>query len=301
MSAQRPSFSLPEAPTKSCYAFAVSAPPLEKLEVLRKLLREMNSALVCFSGGIDSAFVLSIATEQLGTRAVGMTAVSPSLPQREHEAARRIAEELGARHELVLSGELSRPGYVQNGPDRCFHCKSELYAIAHQKQKEWELSWILNGTNTDDQGDYRPGLIAAKEAGARSPLVEAALSKADVRNLARHVGLRIWDKPAAACLSSRIPYGTSVTRERLARVEALETALQDLGFRRVRVRFHETVARIEVPPEELPRLVEPKTAQQVTAAGREAGFQFVTADLLGYRSGSLNEMLQGRSLRVMQS
>jgi len=188
----------------------------QQLDSLRGILRELGSVLVCYSGGIDSAFVLAVAHAELGDRAIGMTAVSPSLSEGEKEDAARIAQKLGASHRFVDSHELERPGYVQNGPDRCFHCKSELYDIAEAKRREWQLSAVVNGTNRDDLGDYRPGLEAAKNAGARSPLVEVGMTKSDVRAAAQAIGMDVWDKPAAACLSSRIPYGTSVTTERLA-------------------------------------------------------------------------------------
>src|SRR5882672_10598791 len=208
----------------------------ERLDALRTVLRDMGSVLVCYSGGIDSALVLAVATEQLGDRAVGMTAVSPSLPAREREDAARIAARIGAVHRLVESEEMERPGYVANGPDRCFHCKSELYEIARDRQSAWSLAEVVNGTNLDDLGDHRPGLEAAKRASVRSPLLEAGFTKADVRAVAQSLGMDVWDKPAAACLSSRIPYGTSVTRERLARIGGFEEELCALGFRRVRVR-----------------------------------------------------------------
>jgi uncharacterized protein len=207
--------------------------PAQKLELLRVRLRELGSLLVCYSGGIDSAFLLAVATEELGPRAVGMTAVSPSLAPSEKEDAARIARGLGADHRFVESNELARDGYVQNGPDRCFHCKTELYEIARHKAEEWQLAAIANGTNTDDLGDYRPGLEAARKAGVQSPLVEVGMSKADVRAAARLIGMDVWDKPAAACLSSRIPYGTSVTRQRLAQIGAFEAELKEQGFRQL--------------------------------------------------------------------
>ncbi|MBM4358996.1 MAG: ATP-dependent sacrificial sulfur transferase LarE, partial [Deltaproteobacteria bacterium] len=193
----------------------------EKLCRLRARLRELDSVLVCFSGGVDSAFVLAVAHEVLGARAIGMTAVSPSLPELERDEAIAIARTIGADHRLVESSEIEDPAYVANNPDRCFHCKSELYRLAHVKQRDWEVGFILNGTNVDDLGDYRPGLEAAKNAGVLSPLVELGFTKADVREAALATGLGVWDKPASACLSSRIPYGTSVTRERLAQVGSL--------------------------------------------------------------------------------
>lgn len=270
-----------------------------KLERLVTLLGEAESVLVCYSGGIDSATVLAAAHRALGGRAVAMTAVSPSLPASEHEDAVRIAREIGADHRLVNSAELSRAGYVANGPDRCFHCKSELYDIAQQRRADWRLRWILNGTNLDDLGDYRPGLEAARLAGVRSPFVELGYDKADVREIAKELGLGSWDKPAAACLSSRIPYGTSVTPERLSQVGGFEADLRGLGFRRSRVRYHDKIARIELDLEELPRLLEPQMREAVVKAGKTHGFLYITLDLAGYRTGSHNEALTGRSLRVL--
>ena len=270
-----------------------------KLAKLRQILRDMQSVLVCYSGGIDSALVLAVAHEQLGTRAIGLTAVSPSLPASERDGATRTAQAIGARHHFVSSRELERPGYVQNGPDRCFHCKSELYSIAEQKLRDWELSEMVNGANLDDLGDYRPGLEAAREARVRSPLIEAGFSKVDVRSAARELGLEIWDKPAAACLSSRIPYGSHVTEERLAQIGGFEAALRALGFQHVRVRWHETIARIEVDVAELPKLIESGVREQIVASGKRFGFAYVTLDLAGYRQGSHNELLGGKALRVI--
>jgi uncharacterized protein len=271
----------------------------DKLERLFRLLQSTESVLVCYSGGIDSAVVLAVAQRALGTRAIGMTAVSPSLPESERQDAVRIAQELGAEHRLVESAELKREGYVANGPDRCFHCKSELYELAEQKRAEWQLRFILNGTNTDDLGDYRPGLEAAKLAGVRSPFLELGFSKADVREVAQALGMTAWDKPAAACLSSRIPYGTSVTPERLGQVGGLEAELRALGFRRSRVRYHDKIARIELDLEDLPRLLQPEMREAVVKAGKTHGFTYITLDLAGYRTGSHNEVLTGRSLRIV--
>jgi pyridinium-3,5-biscarboxylic acid mononucleotide sulfurtransferase len=284
-----------------------------KLDQLRALLRDMGSVLVCYSGGIDSAFVLAVAHEVLGPRAVGITAVSPSLPPYEKEAAVSVAKQIGARHELVESNEIDDPRYVANGSDRCFYCKSELYDVSARKKTEWGLAYVVNGTNVDDLGDYRPGLEAAKSAGVRSVLVECGFTKSDVRAGAAAIGLSIWDKPASACLSSRIPYGTEVTRERLAQIGGLEAELRTLGLRQVRVRWHAlgtaavhdagapgaemALARIEVAREELARAFDAHDA--ITEAGRRYGFKYVTLDLQGYRTGSHNEVLVGKRLRTV--
>ncbi|HRI66273.1 MAG TPA: ATP-dependent sacrificial sulfur transferase LarE [Polyangium sp.] len=276
-----------------------SAVVQDKLTRLRARLAELGSVLVCYSGGVDSAFVLAVAHEVLGPRAIGMTAVSPSLPPREREEAIDIAKLIGADHRLVESQEMEDPSYVANNPDRCFHCKSELYRIASQKRVEWGLAAILNGVNQDDLGDYRPGIEAAKLAGVSSPLVELGFTKDDVRAGADALGLPIWNKPAAACLSSRIPYGTSVTRERLDQIGGFEAALKNLGFRQVRVRYHGELARIEVALEELSRATDVAMRDAIVIAGKKHGFRYVTLDLGGYRMGSHNEVLVGKSLRVV--
>lgn len=274
--------------------------PAGLLDRLIQLLRDAESVLVCYSGGIDSTVVLAAAHRALGPRAIGLTAVSPSLAAAEYADAVRVAREIGADHRLVESAELKRAGYAQNGPDRCFHCKSELYELAERSRASWQLRYVMNGTNTDDLGDYRPGLEAAKLARVRSPFLELGMSKVDVREVARELGLSSWNKPAAACLSSRIPYGTRVTPERLAQVGGFEAALKELGFRRSRVRYHEQLARIEVELDELPRLLDPELREAAIAAGKAHGFTYVTVDLAGYRTGSHNEVLVGaRSLRVV--
>lgn len=267
----------------------------------------MPSVLVCYSGGTDSALVLAFAHRVLGERAVGMTAVSPSLAPSEREEAIALAKEIGARHELVDSNEIEDEAYARNGADRCFHCKSELYRIAAKKRVDWNMAYVVNGTNVDDLGDYRPGLDAAREAGVKSPLVEAGLGKAEVRRIAALLGLRVWDKPAAACLSSRLPYGTRVTRERLEQIARFEESLRGLGLRQVRVRWHglpETdgsrggaFARVEVSKDELSSAFEKRDA--IVENGKRAGFVYVTLDLEGYRVGSHNAVLVGKSLRVV--
>jgi len=270
-----------------------------KLERLSANIGALPSALVCYSGGVDSAFVLAVATRQLGGRAVGMTAVSPSLPPGELDYAKALAKEIGADHRIVASNEMADPRYVANNTDRCFYCKSELYEIAEVKRNEWGLAVTLNGTNCDDLGDYRPGLVAAKDAGVKSPLVDCGFSKADVRAAAHVIGLGAWDKPALACLSSRIPYGTSVTAERLAQIGGFEADLKKLGFRQVRVRYHDKLARVELDIEEMARAVDPAVRSEIVAAGKRSGFHYVTLDLGGYRTGSHNEVIVGKSLRVL--
>ncbi len=280
-----------------------------KLERIQEIIRSYGSVLVCYSGGIDSALVLKIAHDVLGPRAIGMTAVSPSLAPEEREAAIRIAREIGARHELVESHEIDDPSYQANGSDRCFHCKSELYRISDKMQKAWGVAVVANGANLDDLGDIRPGLTAAKDAGVKSPLIDAQFSKEDVRRIASLLGLSIWDKPAAACLSSRLPYGTTVTRERLAQIAALEAALHALGLRQVRVRWHalgnvasgtreSAMARVEVSKGELEQAF--MVRDEIVRAGKSAGFAYVTLDLQGYRTGSHNELLEPRALPVLR-
>jgi uncharacterized protein len=282
---------------------ALSSDPQELagLAALEARIAQLGSAVVCYSGGVDSAFVLLVATRVLGARAVGLTAVSPSLAPAEKEIAERVAKQIGARHELVDTHEIDVPGYVANGADRCFHCKTELYTVARAwaDANGFVDAAILNGTNVEDLGDYRPGLEAAKNAAIVSPLLEVGMGKADVRRLSKALGLGVWDKPASACLSSRLPYGTAVTRDRLSQIGGLEEDLRALGFRQLRVRWHDKIARIEIDVAELARTLEPGVREAIVAAGKRHGFAYVTLDLQGYRQGSHNELLAGNALRVV--
>ncbi len=283
--------------------------PEAKIAGLRARMRELGSVLVCYSGGIDSALVLAVAHAELGPRAIGMTAISPSVLPLEFEEATAIARDLGVDHRVVSSSEIDDPDYRKNHVDRCFHCKSELYRIAEDRRLAWGLDHVVNGTNADDLGDHRPGLVAAADAGVKSPLVELAFTKSDVREVARALGLSAWDKPAAACLASRIPFGTEVTRDRLDKIASLETSLRGLGFRRVRVRFHPipsspgttegAIARIELDSADIARAAG-ELRDAVAAAGRDAGFTFVTVDLGGYRMGSHNAVVASRGLPVLR-
>lgn len=276
-------------------------PASSRLEDLRTHIRNLGSVLVCFSGGIDSALLLAVATEQLPRgRAIGLTAVSPSLASAERQDAEQLAKELDADLRLVESHEIDRPEYAKNEADRCFHCKTELYEIAESKRREWGIAHILNGANQDDLGDYRPGMEAARNAHVRMPFVELGFTKADIRAAAKELNLPIWDKPASACLSSRLPYGATVTRERLEQIAQMEAGLRALGFRQVRVRWHERIARIEVPLAELLRTVEPTIRGQIVDLGKSCGFQYITVDLAGYRMGSHNEVLVGNHLKLVE-
>jgi pyridinium-3,5-biscarboxylic acid mononucleotide sulfurtransferase len=257
----------------------------QKLKRLRTLLSEMGSVVVAYSGGIDSTFVLKVAHEQLHEKAIGITAVSPTFPAMELESAERMAGEIGARHEIAQTDQLTIDDFVKNDAARCFHCKTDLYQLLGGLRESHAAAYVVDGTNIDDLGDDRPGINAAREWGVRSPLVEAGLSKTDIRALAKELGLSNWDKPAAACLSSRIPRGNMITLEKLQRVEEAEAVLYREGFRHVRVRNHGDIARIEVAKDELPRLMEPDRCARVSGIVRALGFRFVTVDLEGYRPG----------------
>jgi pyridinium-3,5-biscarboxylic acid mononucleotide sulfurtransferase len=260
----------------------------EKVDHLRHLVADMQSALIAFSGGIDSTLVLKIAHDELGARAIGVTAISPTYPAAELDSATRTAEEIGAEHAIVQTDQLTIPAFVQNDAARCFHCKTDLYQLMERLRVARSMQWVLDGTNLDDLGDDRPGITAARQWKVRSPLVEAALTKAEVRAAAHQLGLSSWDKPAAACLSSRIPRGIPITIEKLRRVEAAEAVLHEEGFTHFRVRDHGDIARIELAPEEFARLNQPARRSTISARLREVGFRFVCVDLEGYRPGGIS-------------
>ncbi|HET7506511.1 MAG TPA: ATP-dependent sacrificial sulfur transferase LarE [Kofleriaceae bacterium] len=271
------------------------APNTTKLDSLRDILRGYGRVVVAFSGGVDSAFLLKLAADALGDDCHAVTAVSETMARSEIADATALASELGlgARHHVIGSHELDRPGFADNPTHRCALCKTELMDVAAPIASALGAAVAL-GTNLDDLGDVRPGITAALERGARMPLVEAQLTKPEVRALSRELGLRTWDKPQLACLSSRFPYGTQITPDRLRRVDAFEDGLRALGFRQLRVRFHDAIARLEIDAAELARVVEVREA--VVALGKQLGFTYVALDLAGFRSGSLNEVLPAETL-----
>ncbi len=261
----------------------------DKLARLRGLLAELDSALVAFSGGVDSTFLLRVAHEVLGARCVALTTVSPTTPADDLAEARALATALGAEHVIVGTDELTIAGYAENPTNRCYFCKDNLFVISSAEAARRGLGTVLDGANLDDLGDHRPGLVAASEHGVRHPLVEAGFSKAEIREASRALGLRTWDRPASPCLSSRFPYGTKITADGLARVAAAEDWLRARGIGELRVRFHDALARVEVAPADMPRVLALRA--ELVEAFRRFGFTWVALDLQGFRSGSLNEAL----------
>ena len=262
----------------------------DKAEALRDRLASLGSVVVAYSGGVDSAYLAYVAHRTLGDRAFAVTAQSPSYPERHRDIALRIARDFGLHHEVIHTNEMARPEYRANPANRCYFCKHELYTHLSRIAAE-RAAVVVDGNNADDRGDYRPGRQAAREFGVRSPLDEVDLGKAEIRELSRRAGLPTWDEPASACLSSRIPYHSEVTDEKLRTIERAEDAIRALGFRVFRVRHHDELARIEIAREEMARALEPEVGAAIVRELKAAGYKYVSLDLQGYRMGSLNEGL----------
>jgi uncharacterized protein len=266
--------------------------PEAKLKRLKEIISDAGSMLVAFSGGVDSTFLLKVARDTLGERAAALTATSPTYPEGELREATSLAASIGAAHMIVESNELEIPNFADNTERRCYYCKSELFSISSGRARELGFKWVADGTNADDTGDYRPGMAAATEKGVLSPLKDAGLTKEEIRLLSRDLGLPTWDKPSSACLSSRFPYGTRITPERLDKVRRGEELLRALGFRQFRVRYLAGSARVEVAETEMGRFFDGALRRKVVEGLKEAGFLYVTLDIEGFRSGSMNEALK---------
>jgi uncharacterized protein len=263
----------------------------EKEERLRRILREMESCIVAFSGGVDSSYLAVIAHQELGSKALAVTAESPSYPTAQRNIAAGIVERYGLRHRFIESDEMSDANYVQNPSNRCYFCKHELYTRLQSVAANEGFRFVLDGNNLDDTADYRPGRQAGRELEIRSPLIEAQLTKAEIRELSRRLGLATWSQPASACLSSRIPYGSEVTVEKLQMIDRGEEIMRDLGFSQTRVRHHGEIARIEIAREELPKALSIEMFEILSREFKRIGFRFVAVDVDGYRTGALNEVL----------
>ncbi|MBI3989434.1 MAG: ATP-dependent sacrificial sulfur transferase LarE [candidate division NC10 bacterium] len=275
----------------------VATETLEKLLALRGILARMGKVLIAFSGGVDSTFLLKVAHEVLDGNVLAVTATSKTYPEEEVTFATKVAAEMGVSHLLIETKELENEVFVNNPPNRCFTCKEELFGTLRGIARERGIPHVLDGTNYDDRLDFRPGRQAAKQIGIRSPLLEAKLTKQEIRLLSKEMGLPTWDKPSMACFASRIPYGEGITLEKLAQVEMAERYIKSLGYRTVRVRHHGEIARIEVPPEDFPSLLDVR--ERLLGTFKSFGFTYVVLDLAGFRSGSMNEALSRRSREAL--
>lgn len=265
--------------------------PQEKFQLLKDIIREKGSAAIAFSGGVDSTFLVRAAHEVLGNKMIAVTATSSTYPERELNEAIKYAEDMGVKHVIISSEELEIEGFASNPKNRCYYCKKELFTKILKVAKENGMEYVFDGSNLDDTGDYRPGMQAARELDIISPLKEANLTKEDIRELSKELGLPTWNKPSFACLSSRFPYGHQITEPKLKMVEEAEQFLLDMGLKQVRVRYHDEIARIEVSPEERAFFFNLKTMDQIGEKFKKIGFTYITLDMLGYRTGSMNEVL----------